>query len=372
MRLAFVVNNPDFILTHRLVLARGARAEGHEVHIIAPQGEGLEALKALGFATHAWQLERGSQRALGEVSAIVDLLRHYRRVRPDVVHHVTIKAVLYGSLAAKLVGVRGVVNAVSGLGYVFMAQGRRAMVRRLAIAQAYRRALSLQNSVVILQNDDDEADLRRLGALGLARVEKIRGSGVDVDAFAQTPEPGGVPLVVLPARLLRDKGVVEFVAAARALKARGIVARFALVGAIDASNPTAVTLAEAEAWRREGVVELWGHRSDMAAVFREATLVCLPSYREGLPKALLEAASTGRAIVTTDAPGCRDVVDFGRLGPLTPVGDAAALADAIAGLLADVEQRQALAQGLARRARTDFDERLVLRRHLQIWNALFA
>lgn len=372
MRLAFVVNNPDFLVSHRLVLVKGALAAGYDVHAIAPEGEGAATLEALGVPVHRWRLDRKGQRAATEALTLARLVALYRQVKPQLVHHVTIKPVIYGSLAAKLTGVRGVVNAVSGLGYIFLAHGLRAGARRRAIAAAYRSALGAKNTRVILQNDDDEADLRKLGALSpSAQVVKIRGSGVDLNRFAPSEEPKGTPVVVLPARLLRDKGVVEFVEAARLLKREGSAVRMVLAGALDPGNPAAVTQTELDGWLRENAVEWWGHRTDMPQVFRESNLVCLPSYREGLPKALLEAAASGRAIVTTDAPGCRDVVDFGRLGPLVPVRDAKAIALQVRRLL-DPAVRAPLAKALAEHAAQHFSETQVLEQHLDVYRSLIA
>ena len=369
-RLVFTANNPDFLVSHRLVLVKGALAAGYDVQVVAPDGDGVATLEALGVRVHRWQLDRKGQRAAEEALTIARIVALYRRLKPDVVHQVTIKPVLYGSFAARVTGVRGVVNAVSGLGYIFLARGLRAEARRRAIAGAYRVALSAPRTRVVLQNDDDEADLRQVGALGPgARVVKIRGSGVDLARFTASPEPTGTPVVVLPARLLRDKGVVEFVEAARMLKAQGVKVRMALVGGLDPGNPTAVTQSELDGWLSEGLVEWWGHRADMPQVFREANLVCLPSYREGLPKALLEAAASGRAIITTDAPGCRDVVDFGRLGPLVPVRDAAAIAREV-GRLVSPEARAPLAAALAAHAARQFSEQHVLQQHLALYAEL--
>ncbi len=369
-RLAFVVNNPDFLVSHRLVLVKGAQAAGYDVHAIAPEGAGVATLEALGVPVHRWQLDRKGQRATEEAFTVARVVDLYRRLKPDVVHHVTIKPVLYGSAAAHATGVRGIVNAVSGLGYIFLASGLGAELRRRAVAAAYRAALGAARTQVILQNDDDEADLRRLGALGPgAHVVKIRGSGVDLHRFSPSAEPTGTPVVVLPARLLKDKGVVEFVEAARLLRAQRRDVRMVLVGGLDPGNPAAVTQAELDGWLAEGAVEWWGHRNDMPQVFREANLVCLPSYREGLPKALLEAAAAGRAIVTTDAPGCRDVVDFGRLGPLVPVRDAVSLAREV-GRLLDPAVRGPLAQQLARHAAAHFSEQQVLTQHLAVYDHL--
>ncbi len=374
-RLIFLANNPDFLVSHRWVLVKGALAAGYDVQVIAPEGEGIARLEGLGVTVHRWRLSRTGQRAQEEAITLGQLVNFYRTLKPDLVHHVTIKPVLYGSLAARLTGVRSVVNAVSGLGYIFLARGLRAEARRRAITNAYRLALDARNTRVVLQNDDDEADLRRFGALGdSARVVKIRGSGVDLTRFSPSPEPSPIasgPVVVLPARLLRDKGVGEFVEAARLIKAQGHSARMVLVGDLDTGNPAAVTRSELDGWLREGVVEWWGHRADMPTVFREANLVCLPSYREGMPKALLEAAASGRAIVTTDAPGCRDVLDHGRLGPLVPVRDAGAIAREVIRLL-DPAVRRPLAEALATHAAQNFSETKVLEQHLAIYRELSA
>ncbi|MBL8919467.1 MAG: glycosyltransferase family 4 protein [Myxococcaceae bacterium] len=369
-RLVFVVNNPDFLVSHRLVLVRGARAAGYDVHAITPDGSGVGDLERLGVEVHRWRLDRKGQGPATEASSVAALVWHYARLQPDIAHHVTIKPVLYGSAAARVVRRTAVVNAVSGFGYVFLAQGPLAALRRRAIAAAYRMALSTPRSVVVLQNDDDEADLRRFGALDRADVVKIRGSGVDLTRFRVAPEPEGPPVVMLPARLLRDKGVVEFVDAARAVRANRPGVRFVLAGGLDPGNPAAVTLEEVERWRSEGVVEWWGHQRDMAAAFGQATLVCLPSYREGMPKALLEAAAVGRALLTTDAPGCRDAVDGGRAGVLFPVKDSAALARAIIRLVDDPQERQRLAKEARRLAEERFDEQAVLRAHLNLYERL--
>lgn len=370
-RLAFVVNNIDFLLSHRLVLVKGAMAKGYEVHVIGPRGPGVSVLEQLGLTFHEWRLDRSGQRAALEALTIAQLVRIYRRVRPQLVHHVTIKPVLYGSFAARATGVGGVVNAVSGLGYIFLAEGPRAEVRRQAVGLAYRAALSTPNSRVIFQNDDDEAELRALGALAGAHIVKIRGSGVDLTRFRPQSEPDGGPVtVVLPARLLRDKGVVEFVEAGRLLKKEGVAVRMVLVGGVDPGNPAGITRAELDAWVGAGEVEWWGHRTDMPEVFAQANVVCLPSYREGMPKALLEAAACGKAIVTTDVPGCRDAVAGGHIGVLAPARDSAGLAWALKVLVKDPERRRILGSLAAAHARDNFSEDKVLQQHLEVYRAL--
>lgn len=369
-RLVFVVNNPSFLVSHRLVLVRGARAFGYDVHAVTPEGDGVALLEKEGVEWHRWDLSRKGQHPLAEAASVASLVRHYARLSPDVVHHVTIKPVLYGSAAARVVRKPAVVNAVSGFGYIFLSSGPLAELRRRAVTRAYRTALSTPRSVVILQNDDDEADLRRFGALGSAHVVKIRGSGVDFTQFVETPEPPGPPLVMLPARLLKDKGVLEFVEAARQVRRGDPTVRFVLVGGLDEGNPAAITEPQLRRWLSEGAVEWWGHQADMAAAFAKATIVCLPSYREGMPKALLEAAAVGRALITTDVPGCRDAVARGAAGVLVPAKDAGAIAAAVNELLENPTRRQQLATAARALAVSQFDERQVLSSHLAVYESL--
>lgn len=369
-RLAFVVNNLDFLVSHRLVLVREAVKAGFEVHALGPESPSREVLEGLGAQVHAWDLSRKGQNPLIEARSVAALARRYAQLRPDLVHHVTIKPVLYGSAAARLARVGAVVNAVSGLGYVFLSKGPVARARRAGVVAAYRLAFSGPNTAVVLQNDQDEATLQEMGALGRAEVVRVPGSGVDLEAFAPQPEADGVPVVVLPARLLADKGVREFVEAARRLKARQLPVRMVLVGGLDSGNPAAIEAGELDGWVREGAVEWWGHRADMPAVYAQAAIICLPSYREGMSKALLEAAAAGRAIVTTDAPGCREVVDGGRFGVLVPVRDGAALADGLAGLLTDAERRRNFARTGAEHARAHFGEDRVWAAHRALYGRL--
>jgi len=234
----------------------------------------------------------------------------------------------------------------------------------------YRVALGHRNLKVVFQNPDDRASLAKLAHLADSKVEMIRGSGVDLTQYNHTPLPPGVPVVLLAARLLADKGVREFVQAARLLKQQGVSARFCLVGSVDPANPASLADAELTQWANEGVVELWGQRSDMPEVLGAAHLVVLPSYREGLPKVLLEAAACGRAVVTTDVPGCRDAIDPGVTGVLVPVRNAEALADAIEGLINAPVRCQAMGNAGRALAERAFDVRQVVAAHLRIYQEL--
>ncbi|MBN2386537.1 MAG: glycosyltransferase family 4 protein [Anaerolineales bacterium] len=333
MKALFFANTDWYLYNFRLPLLKAVQERGLEVVLVCPPGEYLARLEEQGFRCEGVSLSRSGMNPLAEAATIFRLVRLYRRERPALAHHFTVKCVLYGSLAARLNRVATVVNAVTGLGYVFTGGGWRKHLLQTLVANLYR--LILGGSQVVFQNPDDRQAFldRRLVRAGATHL--IQGSGVDVSAFRARPLPGGVPLVVLAARMLWDKGVGEFVAAARALKAQGLEARFALVGDTYDGNPAAVPSVRLQAWAEEGVVEWWGWQEDMPAVYAGAHIVCLPSYREGLPRSLIEAAACGRAIVATDVPGCRQAVRAGQTGLLVPPREVPPLAAALATLLLD-------------------------------------
>ena len=368
--LLFVVNVDWFFLSHRLPIALEAQRLGYEVHIATGLTDKLDELQRHGLVVHPLALDRSSAGVGNAWRTMVELWRVFRAVRPDVVHLVTIKPVLLGGLMARLAGVPAVVAAVSGLGFVFIAHGAKAAVRRWLVSAMYRVALGHRNLKVVFQNPDDRASLAKLAHLADSKVEMIRGSGVDLTQYHHTPLPPGLPVVLLAARLLADKGVREFVQAARLLKQQGVSAKFCLVGSVDRANPASLTDAELTQWANEGLVELWGQRSDMPEVLTAAHLVVLPSYREGLPKVLLEAAACGRAVVTTDVPGCRDAIDPGVTGVLVPVRNAEALADAIEGLINAPVRCQAMGNAGRALAERAFDVRQVVAAHLRIYQEL--
>lgn len=349
--LLYVVNATWFFVSHRLELARRARARGFDVHLAAAPDDTIAEVAAAGVVMHPVPFRRGA--GFGpDLEALRALRSLYHSLRPGIVHHVTLKPVLYGSLVARAVGIPRVINAVTGLGTLYLAEGARAVLRRALVLRALRAGCNQERVTMLFQNKSDAADYRKAGIT--ARHVIIPGSGVDLGAFRPGPVPDGVPLVVLPARMLRDKGVVEFADAARALRGRGVAARFALVGGIDEGNESALKPETLASWVAAGDVEWWGHRADMAEVLRLAAIVCLPSYREGLPRALIEAAAAGRCIVTTDVPGCRDVVRDGIEGLLVPARDPVALANALARVITDAALRDALAAAARVRAERVF------------------
>ncbi|WHT79608.1 N,N'-diacetylbacillosaminyl-diphospho-undecaprenol alpha-1,3-N-acetylgalactosaminyltransferase [Pseudomonas rhodesiae] len=307
---------------------------------------------------------------MAELRLIFAIWKLLWRLKPDVLHLVTIKPVLYGGIAARLAPVKGVVAAISGLGFVFLSKGLKAALTRQVVSTFYQAALGKRNLRAIFQNPDDRDLLLGIGGLDASKVVMIRGSGVDLSLYSSVPEPEGVPVVCLAARLLLDKGVVEFVEAARILKAHGIEARFQLIGDIDPGNPATVSAAQLEDWRKEGLVELLGYRKDIAALFGAANIVVLPSYREGLPKVLVEAAACARAVVTTDVPGCRDAIEPGVTGLLVPVRDAQALASQLQVLIEDPVLRRKFGQAGRELAMRAFAIEEIVGQHLDVYRQL--
>lgn len=366
--LLFVVNDAGFFLSHRLPLAIAAREAGYMVAVATPSSDAVSQIEAEGFRHYAVPLSRGGANPFAEIATIRGLYKLYRELQPALVHHVTIKPVLYGTLAARLANVPAVVNAISGLGFLFLARGWVSSFARIAVLNSYRWLFSRDCLWVIVQNQDDYRYLLDEGCLSQEKIVLIRGSGVDLKQFTMTPEAEQTPLVVLPARMLWDKGVGEFVAAAQKLHARGVKARFALVGGIDPSNPKSVPAKLLADWARENDVEWWGNRQDMASVFHRANIICLPSYREGLPKVLLEAAASGRAIVTTGVPGCREVVREGENGLLVPARESEPLAEALYQLIDQPEMRQSMGKRSRQIAEAEFSINHVIEQHLAIYH----
>jgi glycosyltransferase involved in cell wall biosynthesis len=354
-----------FVCSHWLPHLQAAQAAGYEVHVATRVQSHADRIEALGARVVPLNLSRRGLNPAAELRLLVELVRLYRRLRPTLAHHVAMKPVVYGSLAAWFSGTRAVVNYMSGLGWLFTAESCKARLLRPVVRAVLGRLLA--TGQVIVENPDDRAQLLALG-LEPRCLHLVPGAGVDLAEFGPVPELPGPLSVVLPARMLWTKGVGEFVEAARRLRAEGVEARFVLVGGPDPENPASVPEAQLDAWAREAAVECWGRREDMARVLAEAHVVCLPSYREGLPKALLEAAAAGRPIVTTDTPGCRDVVRHGDNGLLAPAKDAAALTAALRALLAD----PALRARMGRRGREIAEAEFSLERVTAATIAVYA
>jgi len=359
-----------YFVCHRLSLAVAAKKAGYDVVVATPNGPYVPKLAEAGLRHVPISIVRQGRNPLEDLDTTRRIVALYRRERPDVVHQIAIKPVLYGTLAAKVTGVPAIVNAVAGLGYVFSTDALVGRAIRMGLSFAYKGLLSAPNTRVILQNEDDLAAWLKWKLVRREGVVIIRGAGVDTARFAPVPEPEGKKTVILPARLLKDKGLLEFVEAARTLRREGLDARFALVGEPDPGNPASATSDDVAGWVKEGIVEHFGWRDDMDRVHREAHVTCLPSYREGLPKALLEAASAGRAIVATDVPGCREIARHEENALLVPARDSRALADALRRILTDDALRMRLGARGREIAVDEFGDGIVAEKTLAIYEEL--
>ena len=341
-RLLLLITEDWYFWSHRLDVARAARDAGFDVMIATRVTDHGERIQREGFRLFPISLVRQSRNPFVELAAVLELVRLYRRERPAIVHHVALKPILYGSLAAWISGVPVVVNAFAGLGYAFTDETRRKSMAHTFLCRALSTLLRLSKSVVILQNKDDRELLLKEGVVEIQQTRIIPGSGVDTKRFDVRPSAEDCPIVMLASRMLWDKGIGEFVEASRRLKQNGLSARYVLVGRCDEHNPAAIEPAQLRRWVEEGLVEWWEHRDEMPSTLASATIVVLPSYREGLPKVLLEAAACGKPLIATDVPGCREIVTHGVNGLLVPARDPAALVAAIDSLLRDSSRRAAM------------------------------
>lgn len=366
-KILFFVTEDWFVCSHWLPLIEGAKNAGFDVVVVTRTNKHAEKIMQYGARVVPFDISRRGSNLFREFSSILRLMRIYREEQPVIVHHVAMKPMLYGSLVSHLMRIPCAVNWVAGMGWLFVSNNWRAKILQIAV----RNVLSflLRGTSVIVENRDDRAIISNLGVAD-GHIHLIRGAGVDTLLYNPSPEPDGLPLVILPARMLWDKGVREFVEAAKLLKQRGAKARFVLVGEPDVENPASVPEHQLKAWQEEGAVEWWGRREDMPNIFTQSHVVCLPSYREGLPKSLLEAASCGRPIVTTNVPGCREVVRDGDNGILVEVRNAAALADALAKLLANPELRQQMGQRGRERVLSEFSQEKIVAQVLALYREI--
>ena len=383
-KVLLVANTSWYLHNFRLPLLQDLRDAGYQVEAVAPYDSYTPLLQAEGFTVHPWLVARRSINPLLEAHALVDLLRIVQREQPALVHHFTIKACLYGTIAAKFAHVPRVINAVTGLGHVFLGTRKRTRLMRRALKPVYRAVFSARRATVVFQNAADQEKLINLGITVGARTQLIRGSGVDIAHFdpaallpgladGQVSPPGEFhsPLRVLfPSRLINEKGVRELLQACRALWDRGVSLELLVAGALDDGNRSSLTPAELAELRAEPRIRCLGHVSDMRGLYASSDLVVLPSWREGLSRALIEAAAMERPIITTDVPGCRDVIDHGHSGLLVPLKNADALRLAIALLIEQPDLARQFGLAARRKVVQEFAVSLVNERTLATYKRL--
>lgn len=368
-----MVNDSAFFLSHRSAIALSAKAEGYDVHVATAFGVASKKITNLGLNYHQIHLTRSGTNPIAELKSLISMYRLFTQLQPDLVHLVTIKPVLYGGFIARLKKTPAIVAAISGLGSVFIARTKLRKMLRYLVLKIYKISLGHRNINVIFQNPNDKNILVLANVIHEKNTTMIRGSGVDLSLCSVNDEPRGTPIIVMAARLLKEKGVLVFVEAARLIKSKGIDSRFLLVGAPDPGNPSSVTRSEIETWVNDGVIEALGFRQDISNIFAEANIVVLPSfYGEGLPKVLIEAAACGRPVITTDNPGCRDAIEKDVTGLLVPPQDSLKLADAIEKLIFDQSLRIKMGNAGRELAEREFRIESVVDIHLSIYKKLLT
>jgi len=370
-KLLFLVTEDWYFCSHRLSLACAAKNAGYDVVVATHVQIHGEIITQKGLRILEIKMRRRSSGLVGELYALLDVIRIYKREQPDIVHHVALKPVLVGSVAAIFYKKIKVVNAIAGLGFVFSSKRLSARLLKPVIMLSLRWLLNQKVSRVIVQNPDDFGLLIESMNIQRDKIALIRGAGVDISSFTYIPEPDGDVVVVLVARMLWDKGIAEYVEAVRRLKQRGLSFRAVLVGSPDDDNPASITTTQLEKWNEEGFVEWKGHVDNIASVWSNSHISILPSYYgEGVPKSLIEAAACGRPIVTTDMPGCREIVKHQVNGFLVPPRDVDSLASAISNLILDKTLRERMGRAGRERVEAEFSEDIVINKTLALYESL--
>jgi glycosyltransferase involved in cell wall biosynthesis len=366
--LVFLLTEDWFFASHFQKRALAAKAVGWRVILVARESDATAKIRAAGIEVFPVPFIRRRLNPFAELLFTFQLATLYRRLKPDLVHHIALKPIVIGRLAGRIAGVRAYVNAPVGLGFVFSSDKPLAKFLRPIVSALLRVTLTPKNARVIFENPDD---LKTLAAAGMVRRDAailIRGAGVDIEEFSPQPEPRGPIRVILIARMIREKGVADFVEAAKILQGQ---AEFILVGAPDDGNPNTITPAELSAWQEAGIVTWLGPRKDIAALLATAHIACQPStYREGLPKSALEAMAAGKPLVATDIPGCREAVVNNVTGLLVPPKNPAALAAALQTLIDDPALRARMGAAARRRAEENFSDAIICQKTLLVYDAL--
>ena len=370
MKAVFFANTDWYLYNFRLSYAKFLREQGWEVVFISPNGEHAAKSEEEGFRHIPFEFSRKGINPLQESETIHRIKQVYETEKPDLVHHFTIKCVIYGSLAAKELGIKVIVNSITGLGYMFLSNKPHIRLIREVVKKLYKKAL--RDTQVIFENPDDCELFREMDLTGEDNSHIVHGTGIDTELFVPQPPPNSAPLTILPARMIWDKGIREFVEAAKKIRESDVKARFALIGNNDPGNPTSIPFDQLTQWQKEGNVEWWGWQEDVPTVISMSHIVCLPSYREGLPKILIEAASCGRPIITTDVPGCREVVTEGVNGYLVPAKDSRALTFALLKLINDPEARERMGKASREIAVQRFSNEIVNKEIYDIYEKALA
>jgi glycosyltransferase involved in cell wall biosynthesis len=367
-KILFIVNVDWFFISHRLPLAIEALTKGYEVHIACGISDKKEYLENLGLKVHPLNISRSGTGIKGELKAFVEVYKILKKITPDIAHFVTIKPVLYGGIASRFLGSFRKVFAISGLGFVFVAQTIKAKIVRIIVKSMYKIALGGKNSHVIVQNPEDKKVILSFNVTDNENITLIKGSGVDLEQYTYKISENNVPKIVMASRLLKEKGVFEFVTAAEILENKNLKVEFELYGEIDEGNPNSLTKNDLDRISKISNLKIKGFSNNIKSVFQKSDIVVLPSYYgEGLPKVLIEAAACGRAIITTDMPGCKDTIIENKTGLFCKTKDAESLAFQIEKLILDKALRNSMGESGRVLAEKEFDINKVVEKHFEIY-----
>jgi len=367
-KILFIVNQAKYFISHRLVIAREAQKKGYDVHVAVPFKDEFETLKKEDVRLHNIHISRTGLNLFGEIFSMLSIWKIILLTKPDIVHLISIKSVIYGGVIARIHKIPSVM-AISGLGYL-SSSGKDSYIKSI-VEFLFGLSLNKINNKVILQNKSDRQALEEIGALKKDQSILIPGSGVNIFKYKATPIPSDTPLILMPSRMLWDKGVGVFVEAAKIIKSKNISVRFVLAGPYDPENPSSIPLKVLNDWNNEKIIEWWGDRKDMPYVYQQSHLVVFPShYGEGVPKVLLEAASSARPIITSDTAGCSDIIEDQVNGLLVPPRDPEALVYSILDLLENRYKMNEMAKNNRKKAEEMFDEKFVLDKHFSVYEEL--
>lgn len=373
VRLILVDHDIKSFLLHRIELARSLSELGHDVHVALPGEPKSDIASNENFSVHGYYLQRTSIGPFQDLRCFASLFFLYKHLSPALAHHFGLKPSLLGGNAARLAGVPAVVNSLTGLGYIYTTNAVKMRVIRKLVSAGLNHSFAHKKSRITLQSNDNRRTLLMNGVDLAKDAVIVSGSGIDLSLFSPKPEIDGVPVIMMAARLIWEKGVDEFVNAARIIRRRGIKARFLLIGEPDYRHPSAVPLSKIERWQDDGYIEWLGWQTDMPKLLAQCHVFCLPSYYvEGIPRVLLEAAASSRAIVTTDSFGCKNVVRHGYNGFLVPPRDVSALVNAVQHLIKDDKLRAVMGKRGRRIAETRFSLNQVIDENYAVYRSLIT
>ena len=371
-KILIVVNSLSFFITHRIEIASAAKNKGYDVKVFYGElgNADTKVLTKMDIDCFHLPFNRKSINPLRELWYLISFILVFYKYKPDIVHLITIKAYLYGGIAARLTNIPCVLSAIAGLGFLF---NQKYFLNKIIIKLLYpffSYALNHPNQKIIVQNKDDKKKIINWLGLNENKVVLFRGSGVNLSKFINLDYSSDIITVCFASRLLYDKGVMDYVSAAKLIYNRGFKVKFLLAGDLDPGNPTSLKESDLLKIKKDKIIQLLGYQRDIPSLFARSHIICLPSYGEGLPKTLVEAAAASRAIITTNSPGCRDAIIPNKTGLIVPEKNPEKLADALQWLIENPKKIIAMGKEGRKLAEKEYPIEKIIQKHLSIYKYL--